>query len=382
MLAYAPGIVGATVDRWLTDRESMGNIYANSTEPTPFPDYAVRSRHHRFGMSAMFKKRRFIYLIASFLVGIPFLSGSPKDLWAQSNFPSRTVRIVTPFAAGAASDIELRALADIMSSEWHVPVVVENQPGTGGMTAAKSVLNAPADGYTIAFVGNNTAVAVSLFARPFDPRRDMTPVVGISEFAYLFVVNANSKYQTLQDFIAAAKNSPGALNVGTSSVGTSDHLIALLFKSNPGLDFAIVPYRGGPSELTVALLRNDIDMFVNAYGSLRQMIADKRMRALATTNATRTSELPEVPTMKESGVDNFEVTSWNGFYVPNGVPMETVNTIARTVSEILSRREVQKRFDEIGFKINVLTADALDRRMRSDIDRWAKVLADAGGAKQ
>jgi tripartite-type tricarboxylate transporter receptor subunit TctC len=333
-------------------------------------------------MSAMFKKRPLIYLITFFLIEISFLSGLPHDLWAQSNFPSRTVRIVTPFAAGAASDIELRALADLMSSEWHVPVVVENQPGAGGVTAAKSVLNAPADGYTIAFVGNNTAVAVSLFAKPFDPRQEMTPVVGISEFAYLFVVNANSTYQTLQDFIAAAKNSPGALNVGTSSVGTSDHLIALLFKSNPGLNFAIIPYRGGPPELTVALLRNDVDMFVNAYGSLRQVIADKRMRAIATTNATRLPELPEVPNMKESGVDNFEVTSWNGFYVRNRVPMETVNTIARTVSEILSRGEVQKRFDGIGFKINLLTADALDRRMRSDIDRWAKVLADAGVAKQ
>src|ERR1700744_5487039 len=247
---------------------------------------------------------------------------------AQSDYPSRTIRVITPFAAGAASDIALRILAEKMSGLLKVPVVVQNQPGGGGVPAGRAVTNAPADGYTIAWVGNNTAIGVSLFREPFDPRADMRPIVGVSEFAYLFVTSATSPYRTLADWMNTAKRKPGTLSAGTSSAGTSNHLTALLFKSVQLLDFTVVPYRG-PAELSVALLRNDVDLVVNAYGGLRAAIDAKQIRPLATTSAARLPELPDVPTMKEAGVDNFVVSSWNGLYGPKDMPQDAVDTLAR-----------------------------------------------------
>ena len=300
---------------------------------------------------------------------------------AQPSFPSRSLRIVTPFAAGAASDVMLRFLADKMSAHFKVPVVVENAPGAGGINAARAVTNAQPDGYNIAFVGNNTAIGVSLFTRPFDPRIEMVPVVGISDFAYLFVTGEKSPYQTMQDVIRAARSKPNSLNIGASSVGGSDHLIALLFKSTLQLDLTVVPFRG-PSELSVALLRGDIDLLVNAYAGLRQAIAEKQMRPLATTAATRLPELPNVPTMEEGGVQNFVVTSWNGFYMNKGTPPAAAATIAQAVTEILSREDVRERFRSLGFEPRALNAMQFDQRMHSEIERWAKVISGAGIEKR
>jgi tripartite-type tricarboxylate transporter receptor subunit TctC len=213
------------------------------------------------------------------------------------------------------------------------PRVVQNQPGGGGIISGRTVTNAPADGYTIAWVGNNTAIGVSLFKEPFDPRQDMRPIVGVSEFAYLLVTNASSQFKTLREWLDAARAKPGTLSIGTSSAGTSNHLAALLFKSAKSLDVTVVPYRG-PAELSVALLRNDVDLVVNAYGGLRASIEAKQIRPLAVTSASRISELPEVPTMKEAGVPGFEVTSWNGLYGPKDMPQQAVDTIAAVVTQI------------------------------------------------
>ena len=314
-------------------------------------------------------------MLAALLVLIS-ATGIRGPALGQATFPTHALRIVTPFAAGAASDIELRVLADKLSAQFQVPVVVENQPGAGGVTAARSVINAPPDGYTIAWVGNNTAISVSLFKQPFDPRKEMKPIVGVSEFAYLFVTNANSPFKTLQDAIAAARAKPNTLVIGTSSAGTSNHLTALLFKSVLNLDVVIVPYRG-PSELSIALLRKDVDLVVNAYGGLRQGIADHQIRALATTNATRLDELPDVPTMAEAGVPDFEVTSWNGLYAHANAPAESVDIIGRAVTTILSQDDVKAKFKEIGFIAKPVPADAFDHRMRTEIERWSKVIADA-----
>lgn len=209
----------------------------------------------------------------------------------------------------------------------------------------------------------------------------MRPIAGVSEFAYLFVTSAASPYKTLQEWISAAKAKPGTLSVGTSSAGTSNHLVALLFKSTQKIDFTVVPYRG-PSELSVALLRNDVDLVVNAYGGLRAGIDAKQIRPLAVTSAARIPELPDVPTMKEAGVADFEVTSWNGLYGPKGMPQQAVDTLAREVNEILIQPDVKAKFKEIGFDARPLPPDQLDQRMRFEIDRWRKVITEAGISKE
>src|SRR5208337_1323925 len=150
---------------------------------------------------------------------------------AQASYPSRPIRIVTPLAAGAASDIALRILAEKLSARFGVPVLVQNQPGAAGVIAERAVTNAPADGYTILWAGNNTAIGVSLFKDPVDPRKELRPVVGVSEFAYLFVTSEDSSFRTLQQWMAAVREKPGSRTVGTSSPGTTNYLAALLIRS-------------------------------------------------------------------------------------------------------------------------------------------------------
>jgi len=300
---------------------------------------------------------------------------------AQSSYPSRSIRIVTPLAAGSASDIVLRILAEKLSDHLKVPVIVQNQPGGGGVIADRAVTNAAADGYTIGWVGNNNAIGVSLFKGAADPRKEFRPIVGVSEFAYLFVTNSLSPSKTLMEWMEAARAKPNTLTVGTSNAGTSNYLAALLFKSLAKLDITIVPYRG-PAELTVALLRNDIDLVVNAYGGLRPQIEAGKIRPLAITSANRIADLPDVPTMKEAGVPDFVVTSWNALYGPKDMPDEAVDALSRAATPILDDPDVKARFREVGFDAQALPPSALDQRMRSEIDRWSKVIADAGIPKQ
>jgi tripartite-type tricarboxylate transporter receptor subunit TctC len=302
-------------------------------------------------------------------------------LHAQTPYPSRPIRIVTPLAAGAASDIALRMLAEKLSARFAVPVLVQNQPGAAGVIAERAVTNAPADGYTILWAGNNTAIGVSLFKEPIDPRKELTPIVGISEFAYLVVTGESSPFRTLRQWVAAVKERPGRLTVGTSSPGTTNYLAALLMRSMQNLDFTIVPYRG-PSELSVALLRNEVNVVINAYGGLRPQIDAKQIRPLAITSASRDPDLPDVPTMQEAGVPDFVVISWNALYGPKGMPMAAVDTLGRAATEILEGQELKARFKEIGFDARPLAAEPLDRRMRSEIERWARVIAEANLEKQ
>jgi tripartite-type tricarboxylate transporter receptor subunit TctC len=300
---------------------------------------------------------------------------------AADAYPSQAIRIVTPLAAGAASDVALRILADKLSERFGVPVIVQNQPGAGGVTAGRMVTNAPPNGYNIAWAGNNNAIGVSLVRDAPDPRQEMRPIVGVSEFAYVLVDSAASQYKTLQQWIKAAREKPGTLSVGTSSAGTSNHLAALLFKSAQKLDFTVVPYRG-PTELAVALLRNDVDLVINAYGGLRSAIEANQVRPLAVTSAARISELPDVPTTAEAGVPDFEVTSWNALYGPKDMPQEAVDTLARAATEILQRPDVIAQYKAIGFNARPIAAGALDQRMRIEIERWARVIADAGLGRQ
>lgn len=294
-----------------------------------------------------------------------------------ASFPERTIKVVTPFAPGAASDVELRLLAARMSETMKVPVVVENHPGAGGVVAARTVTNAPHDGYTIAWVGNNTAIGVSLFREPFDPREEMEPIVGVSQFAYLFVTSAKSRFKSLKEFIEAARAHPGELKIGTSSAGTSNNLAALLFTLNMKLKVTVVPYRG-PAELEVALLRNDVDVVVNAYGGLQGAIKAGQIRVLAVTSGQRDDRLADVPTMAEQGVPDFDITSWNGLYGPKGMPKVAVSALEANVTAILKEPDTIAKFKRLGFEALPVPHEKFARRMEAEIKRWGSVIDAAG----
>jgi tripartite-type tricarboxylate transporter receptor subunit TctC len=316
-------------------------------------------------------------VLATLTVVVAVTLGFAADLVeAQSPFPSRTIRILTQFPPGAVSDISLRILADRAGARLGAQIIVQNQPSAAGVTAAREALSAPADGYTLAMLSNATAVSAATYQHmPFDPLTDFVPISGMSDFAYFVLTSSESSLHTLQDFLAAAKEKPGRLNVGTSASGTTPYLAALLFKKAAGIDFTIVPYRGAP-DLTVALLRNDVDAVINAYGGYRDALAEKKLRALVTTTASRSVFLPDVPTTQEAGVANFEVSSWNGIFAPAQTPKPVVEHLAQEFRAALAEPDLANKFHDLGIEVWPGTAAELSARMKSEIARWNKVVDD------
>jgi tripartite-type tricarboxylate transporter receptor subunit TctC len=310
---------------------------------------------------------------------IAVIAASAAD--AQNRFPSRPIRIVSPFAAGSVSDVSLRLLADKLGAQIKGQVIIDNQPRAGGIAAVTAVLSAPPDGYTVALLSSSTAISVSLFKHlPYDPLRDFAPVCGFTSFANIFATGAASRYHSLGDVIAAARARPGALNVGTTTVGSTNHLTATLFRSMAGLDFVIVPYRG-PPELLTAALRNDVDVIVQSYGAAAR---DRGPRASSARQHHRRSRLlhADVPTVREAGIGGFEVGVLNGFFVQTKTPPDMVARLNRELLAVLQDKDLRRRFAEFGLEPLGSTPAWLGERMASEIEKWAHVVADAGIEKQ
>lgn len=303
--------------------------------------------------------------------------------WARAqSFPSKPVRVVVPFGPGGATDVAVRIVAEKLSDRFGQRFVVENLPGAGGIPVARAVIAGGPDGHTLGVATNGTAVSVSQFkALPYDPVRDFDMISTVSLFEAVFAVPAESPYRTLADFIKAAKAAPGKINVGTVTAGGSQHLAAELFKVDAGVDFQIVTFKTSP-EILVSLLRNDIQMTIEFYTALRGHLADRRVHALATSSARRSATLPEVPTVAESGVPGYEVTSWNAIFGAKGTPPEVIRALNQGIQEVVAMPDVKRRLGELGLEARASTPEELSARLRADIAKWAKVIERAGIPKQ
>jgi tripartite-type tricarboxylate transporter receptor subunit TctC len=301
---------------------------------------------------------------------------------AQSKYPDKPVRVILPFGAGGVADVTARLVAASLSDKLGQNFVIENMPGAGGIAAARAALSAPADGYTLMLQTNGTAISVPLFNHlPFDPVKDFAPISIIGFFTCDFMVDASSPYRTLGDFLKAAKEKPGTLNVGTINVGSTQNLTAELFKSMAGVDVVIVPFRGSP-DVVVALLRGDIQMAIDFYAALKPTLDGGKARVIATSAPQRSPELPNVATVQEGGVAGFDVTAWNGLYAPKGTPDAIIQTLNAALHEVLADPDLKKRALELGIDTKASTPAELDARMRGDIEKWGKVIAAANIPKQ
>jgi tripartite-type tricarboxylate transporter receptor subunit TctC len=301
---------------------------------------------------------------------------------AQAKYPDHPVRVILPFGPGGVADVTARLVAQALSEKLGQNFFIENMPGAGGITAARAALAGGADGYTLTLLTNGTAISVPLFTHlPFDPLKEFVPISTIGYFTCDFVVNASSPYQTLGDFLKAAKNKPGTLNVGTINVGSTQNLTAELFKAMAGIDVVIVPFRSSP-DVVVALLRDDIQMDIDFYAALKPTLDGGKARAVATSAPQRSPELPNIPTVQEGGVGNFEVTAWNGLYAPAGTPDAIIQTLNKALHDVLADPDLKKRALDLGIDAKASTPAELDGRMRGDIEKWGKVIAQAGIAKQ
>jgi putative tricarboxylic transport membrane protein len=307
---------------------------------------------------------------------------SPQQAGAEPNYPDRAVRIVVPFAAGGVADITARIVAEKLGDKFGQRFYVENQPGAGGIAAARTVISSAPDGHTLALLSNGTAVSVSLFKKlPFDPLRDFEPISSLGFFDFLFSTGANSQFKTLADFVAAAKAKPGALNVGTISVGSTQNLSAELFKTAAEIDFTIVPYRATP-EIQVALLQGDIALMIDSYSSMKGNLADRKFRALASSGPVRSESRPDLATVREGGVADYDVVSWNALFAPAGTRPAIVKALNSALQDILADAEVKKRLLELGIEAKASTPQEIAARLKSDIDKWQKVIEKAAIQKQ
>ncbi len=323
--------------------------------------------------------RRALGLLLAILAAI--LSLSPPA-HAQQNYPNRPVRLIIPFGPGGIADITSRLVAEKLGERLGHRMVIENQPGAGGVSAARSALAAPADGYTLALLTNGTAISVPLFkSLPFDPLTDFTPVSSFAYFDFIFATNAELRYRSLAEVIAAARERPGALNIGTINVGSSQNLSAELFRSTAGVNMTIVPYRTTP-EVLVALLRNDVDLMIENFAALKSPLAEKTIRAVATSGPVRSPVLPDVPTVKEAGVAEFEVGSWNGLFAPAKTPPEIVGSLNAALREVLGAGDLKQRFLELGVEAKASSPEEMRARLRADIEKWSQVIARAGIQRQ
>jgi tripartite-type tricarboxylate transporter receptor subunit TctC len=305
----------------------------------------------------------------------------PQIVDAQ-NYPNKPVRLILPFGAGGVADVTARLVTEKLGEKLGQRFVIENMPGAGGINAARAVLSALADGYTLALFSNGTAISVSLFKNlTFNPVTDFVPVSSMGYFDFIFVTQAGSPYPTLAEFIRAAKQKPGALNVGTINVGSTQNLAAQLFKSTAGVDVTIVPFRSSP-EVLIALLRGDIQMAIENYSAVQSHIADKAAIAVSTSGPVRTTFMPDVPTVKEAGGGDFEARSWNAIFAPKGTPPEVIRTLNAALREVLEMPELNKRALGLGIEAKASSPEEILDRLKADIDKWADVIERAGIAKQ
>jgi tripartite-type tricarboxylate transporter receptor subunit TctC len=301
---------------------------------------------------------------------------------AQAKYPDKSVRIVVPFAAGGVADITARIIAEKLGDRLGQRFYVENQPGAGGIAAARSVISSPPDGATLALLSNGTAVSVSLFKKlPFDPLKDFLPISSLGYFDFIFATSANTPFKTLSDFVAAARAKPGTLNVGTINVGSTQNLSAELFKTAAGIDFTIIPYRGTP-EIQVALLQGDVGLMIDSFSSMKGNLADGKLKALASSGGHRSEATPEIASVAESGVGGYDVVSWNALFAPSGTPPEIIKTLNDALRGILADADVKKRLIELGIEARASTPEEISERLKADIEKWAKVIDKAGIQKQ
>jgi tripartite-type tricarboxylate transporter receptor subunit TctC len=296
-----------------------------------------------------------------------------------ANYPNKPIRFVVPYTAGGTTDILARIIAAKLTESWGQHVLVDNRPGAGGNIGTDLVAKADPDGYTIVMGAISThAINPSLYKSiPYDHIRDFAPITRVGLLPNVLVVNPSLPAKTVKEFIAYGKANPGKLNFASPGTGTSLHLSGELFKDMTGTDMVHVPYKGSTPALTDLLGGQVLAMFDNLPASLPHIKGGK-LRPLAVTTARRTPALPDVPTMIEAGVPGFEVTSWFAVFAPARTPKEIVAKLNSEMVKILNSPDVKEKLAQQSVEAAPTTPEELAAFVKSETERWAKVIKATG----
>jgi tripartite-type tricarboxylate transporter receptor subunit TctC len=321
----------------------------------------------------MHTRRRFAFALAALLAAAP--------AWTQIAYPGKPVRLVVPFPPGQASDIFGRMTAERLSALWGQPIVVENRAGGGGVPGVMAVKEATPDGYTLLMGSSGTlGVNPGLYAKlPYDPLRDFAPASNVFLAPQVLVANPAFAPKTIQELVAAAKKEPGRINYASAGPGTAQHMVAELFKLRAGVDLVHVPYKGSGPAMT-DVIGGQVPIMLDAVASALPHIRSGKVRPIAVTAAARVPQLPDVPTIAESGYPGFEGVGWSGIQLPAGTPREIVERVSADIQKVLADPQFRERIVERGAIPDPRTPQAYTEFIRVEIEKW-KDVAKAANVK-
>jgi tripartite-type tricarboxylate transporter receptor subunit TctC len=318
-----------------------------------------------------------LFRTAAVLIGLAIGLASPLPASAEAPYPGRPIRIVVPFGPGGFADIIVRLLAQRLSERTSAQVIVENRPGAGGIVAATTVISAAPDGYTLFVFSSGIALSKSLLkSMPFDPETAFAPISIMAQFDLLLLVKADSPFHTLKDALDAARADPQKFTIGTINPGSTQNVTGELLRSASGIPMTIVPHRTSAEVLT-SLLRGDTAIGVETYAALKSVIDAGQVRALASSGSKRSPQQPDVPTLRESGIDA-AVDGWNSLVAPAGTPRDIIVFLNGHVRAITGDPDFRKRVIELGGEPVSGSPEELDARLKSDVAMWASVVKKAG----
>lgn len=294
------------------------------------------------------------------------------------NFPSGGMKMVVAFPPGAANDFLARAIGQRLAEEWKQPVLVENRPGASGIVGSDTVAKAPADGHTLLLGSVTLVILPSLYDKlPFDPMRDLTPVAMVAYGPLLVVTHPAVPVRSIAELIANAKANPGKLSYGTAGNGTSVHIAVEMFKKMAGVSIVHVPYKGSTAAM-MDLIGGQTHLMMDVIPSALPQVRAGKVRVLAVTGSKRVADLPDVPTVAESGLPGFDVSAWWGVMGPPGMPRAVVEKLNTTINRMLETADLRQSLAGRGLEAAPMSPADFERVMRQDATRFGAVVREAG----
>lgn len=317
--------------------------------------------------------------------GATLAGGLPWRAFATSGkYPQGPIHIIVPYSPGGVTDLAGRLVGEVLTDVYGQAVVVENRPGAGGLIGLQRVAEARPDGYTLMLngLGGTVIPPATIKGLPLDIPASITPVAGVAEFINVLIVSNDSPLKSVQDLIDHAREKgDGHLNYGSNGVGSSSHLTTEFFAQRVGVSMVHVPYKGS-AEMTVDVVNGNLDFTFNNVPAVLGLIQKGTLRALAVTSSYRSRHLPDVPTMQEAGVDDFDVTSWLGIYGPAGMPEAIVNELGDAIAKGVGQAKTADKLTGAGFEPKPGNAQAFAELNRSELDRWSRIAHEAGVSLQ
>jgi tripartite-type tricarboxylate transporter receptor subunit TctC len=311
--------------------------------------------------------------------GLALLAGLPPDALAQAAYPGKTIKMIVPYPAGGTTDFLGRLVADQLKSGLGATVIVENKPGAGTTLGADQVARAEADGYTLLMATSTTlAINKTLYKKlPYDPVKDFTAIGLVAGVPFALIINPELPAKTLPEFIAYAKAKPG-LAYGSAGNGSPQHLGAEMLKAAAGIDIRHVPYRGSVPAMLDVIAGHIPFMVVDLQPALQQ-IREGKVRCLGVTTPKRVAAAPDIPTLAESGLAGFELVAWQGVVAPAGLPRPIVEQLAAQIAKLMAEPSTRDKLTTISLEpLTGSTPDSFAGYIKSEVDRWAGIVRNAG----